>query len=320
MTTYIDGVPQLNANSLELELLGIEQIGLRARTAERTVRTALRRGRRTSPAAAVHELLVWRPRRPLRQLRIRGYAGDCLRAARRRQGGSGDRDGIPSRRDGYTENDVTGHDLDSRSAFFGKGQLLFRPANRWEARALLTVERARDGDYALNDVTALRNNPFHASRNVEGFTHRDIIAPTFHLTRAGQRVDLSSVTGFLKWKTDDLTDLDYTAAMFATRTNTEEDFQFTEEVRISSAKTAPIALSRRVSLKWQAGLFLFTQNYEQDAVNSYSSFALSPLVAFPVSQRSPQSDPRRPRSWRLRAGHVHRLPHARCDRRSARRS
>ena len=130
---------------------------------------------------------------------------------------------------------------------------------------MLTVERARDGDYALNDVAALRANAFHASRNVEGYTHRDIIAPTFHVTRTGRRVDISSVTGFLKWKTEDLTDLDYTAAPIATRSNAEEDFQFTEEVRFSSAKAAPIALSNTVALKWQAGLFLFTQHYKQDA-------------------------------------------------------
>ena len=30
-----------------------------------------------------------------------------------------------SARDGYTKNDATGHDVDSRSAGFGKGQLLF---------------------------------------------------------------------------------------------------------------------------------------------------------------------------------------------------
>jgi iron complex outermembrane receptor protein len=151
------------------------------------------------------------------------------------------------------------------------------------------MERARDGDYALNDVAALHANAHHASRNVEGFTHRDIIAPTFHVTRAGRRVDISSVTGFLKWKTDDLTDLDYTAAPIATRSNAEEDFQFTEEMRFSSAKAAPIALSSKVAFKWQAGLFLFTQHYKQDAVNNYSPFVLSPFVAFPVSQHSPQS-------------------------------
>src|SRR4029077_38032 len=113
-----------------------------------------------------------------------------------------------SRRDWFTRNDVTGHDLDSRSAAFAKGQVRWRPDARWEARAIFTAERARDGDYALNDLAALRANPFHSSRTIEGFTHRDIIAPTLQVARTGTRVDFSAVTGFLKWKTEDLTDLD----------------------------------------------------------------------------------------------------------------
>jgi iron complex outermembrane receptor protein len=109
------------------------------------------------------------------------------------------------------------------------------------------------------------------------------------VTRAGRRVDFSSTSGFLNWKTEDFTDLDYTALPLVTRSNSEDDFQFTEELRFSSAAAAPIALSKAVALKWQAGLFLFTQNYTQDAVNNFSPFVLSPFIVFPVSQHSPLS-------------------------------
>ena len=44
-----------------------------------------------------------------------------------------------------------------------------------------------------------------------------------------------------------------------------------------------------MTLKWQGGLFAFTQSYEQDAVNNFSPFVLSPFLGFPVSQHSPQS-------------------------------
>jgi iron complex outermembrane receptor protein len=100
---------------------------------------------------------------------------------------------------------------------------------------------------------------------------------------------VSTTTGFLNWKTADLTDLDYTALPLITRNNAEKDFQFTQEVRFASAKAAPIALSDRLTMKWQAGVFAFTQNYEQDAVNSFSPYVLSPFLGFPVSQHSPQS-------------------------------
>jgi iron complex outermembrane receptor protein len=172
---------------------------------------------------------------------------------------------------------------------FGKGQVLWKPAARWEARALFNAERARDGDYALHDLGSLRATPFHASRNVEGFTHRDVLAETVQVSFAGSRIEFSTTTGFVTWKTDDLTDLDYTAQPLITRTNAEQDFQFTEEVRAASAKAAPVVFSDRVSMAWQSGLFVFTQSYEQDAVNSFSPFVLSPYLGFPVSQHSPQS-------------------------------
>ena len=289
VTTYIDGVPQLNANSSSLELVAIDQIDfVRGPLSALYGRNAL--GGVINISSSRPSLKSWSgdlvaPVGNFGSADLRGTASGPVIADKLAVGvGVG-----YSRRDGYTKNDVTGNDLDSRSAGFGKGQLLWRPADGWEARALLTVERARDGDYALNDVAALRRNAFHASRNVEGFTHRDIIAPTFQVTRAGRRVDVSSATGFLKWKTEDLTDLDYTAAPIATRSNTEEDFQFTEELRVSSTKAAPVKLSNTVALRWQAGLFLFTQHYTQDAINNYSPFVLSPFIAFPLSQHSPQS-------------------------------
>ena len=289
VTTYIDGVPQLNANSSSIELLGVDQIEfVRGPQSALFGRNVL--GGVINIASARPSLTAWTgsivaPVGNFNTGDLRATASGPVITDKLAAGiGVGF-----SRRDGFTTNDVTGHDLDSRSAVFAKGQLLWRPDARWEARAMFTAERARDGDYALNDLASLRARPFHASRTVEGFTHRDIVAPTVQVTRSGTRVDFSAVTGFLKWKTEDLTDLDYTALPLATRNNAEEDFQFTEEVRFASAKAAPITLSEHVTMKWQAGVVLFTQNYTQDAVNNYSPFVLSQFLAFPVSQHSPES-------------------------------
>ena len=99
---------------------------------------------------------------------------------------------------------------------------------------------------------------------------------------------LSSTTGFLKWKTEDSTDLDYSPMPLITRDNAEEDFQFTQEVRLASA--APKKLSDSAALKWQTGVFLFTQSYQQDAVNTYAPYLLSQFIAFPVNEYSPVSE------------------------------
>jgi iron complex outermembrane receptor protein len=289
VTSYIDGVPQLNANSSSVELVDIDQIEfVRGPQSGLFGRNAL--GGIINVSSSRPSLKSWTGRLigPYGNFNagdLRGSVSGPLINDKLAVGlGLG-----YSRRDGFTRNDVTGHDLDSRSAFFGRAQVLWRATDRWEARALFSGERARDGDYALNDLAALRTRPFHASRDVEGYTHRDILAPTFQVTYTGPRIDFSTTSGFVKWKTQDLTDLDYTALPLITRTNAEEDFQFTEEARLASAKAAPIALSRRVTMKWQAGVFVFTQNYRQDAVNNFSPYVLSQDVSFAVSQTSPKS-------------------------------
>ena len=83
----------------------------------------------------------------------------------------------------------------------------------------------------------------------------------------------------MKWKTEDSTDLDYSPMPLIVRNNDEEDFQFTQEVRLAAA--TPKKLSDSATLKWQTGAFLFTQNYQQDAVNTLAPFVLSQSAAFP---------------------------------------
>jgi iron complex outermembrane receptor protein len=289
ITSYIDGVPQLNANSSSIELVDVGQIEfVRGPQSALFGRNAL--GGIINIPSARPSMTTWTgsvvgPYGNFNAGDVRGAVSGPLVAGTL---GVGLAFGY-SGRDGFTVNDATGRDLDSRSAFFGKGQMLWKPNARWEARVLFTGERARDGDYGLNDLGAIRARPFHASRDVEGYTHRDIIAPTLQTAYFGSKIDFSTTTGFLRWKTNDLTDLDYTALPLVTRTNAEEDFQFTTEARFASAKAAPIVLSDRTTMRWQAGVFVFTQNYDQDAVNNYSPFVLSQSIRFPVSQHSPQS-------------------------------
>jgi iron complex outermembrane receptor protein len=289
VTTYIDGVPQLNAYTSSQQLLDIDQIEfVRGPQSALYGRNAL---------GGVINITSVRPS-------LRTWTGDVVgpfgnfndRELRATASGPVNTDTLAvgfglgySGRDGFTVNDVTGHDLDYRSDWFGKAQLLWAPARRWEVRAVFSGERDRDGDYGLNDLAELRANPFHSSRNLEGFTNRDIVSPTLAVGWTGSRIDFSSTTGLVWWKTEDLTDLDYTALPLITRDNAEHALQFTEEFHLASAKNAPIALSDSVAMRWQAGLFVFTQDYDQNAVNNFSPFVLSTSISFPVSQTSPQS-------------------------------
>ncbi len=288
VTTFLDGVPQLSSNSSSVELLDVEQIefvrGPQSALFGRNTLGGIVNVTSRRPGAGKWTGQLSVPFGNFSSWDIRGNASgaliaDTLSASAAFSYGE---------REGYTVNDVTGHDIDSRGAFTGKGQLLWKPARQWEARVIVSGERSRDGDYALNDLAALRENPFHTSRDYEGYTNRDIFGTTILTERTGANMRLSTTTGFVKWKTEDSTDLDYSPLPLLTRDNAEEDFQFTQEVRLAS--TTPTRLSDTAALKWQTGVFLFTQSYQQDAVNRLAPFVLSPFVAVPVNQYSPVSE------------------------------
>ena len=283
VTTYFDGVPQLNANSSSLTLLDAEQIEfVRGAASElfgrNTVGGLINVTSRPPGQSATGAFEVGLGSRGEREtlLRCSGpVAGEELGGAFA---------GGYATREGYTRNSFTGHDLDGREAWFGKVQLLWRPLPAFSARLLVSGERDRDGDYALGDLAALRRNPWIVTHDFEGFTHRDVTAPTLRLEYRGQSVQLASITGGVWWKTADLTDLDYTAAPLMTRWNHESAHQLTQEVHFSSPKDSPLAVATNRMLSWQSGAFFFRQDYRQTAWND-----LSPYVAqtpFPLRDQS----------------------------------
>jgi iron complex outermembrane receptor protein len=289
ITTYIDGVPQLNANSSNIELLDIGQIEfVRGPQSSLYGRNTL--GGIVNVVSARPSLSEWTgaviaPFGNVGHKEVRGNIS----------GPVGDRVAIglaagTQRRDGYTVNAITGNDLDWRDGTFAKAQVLFLPNANWEGRVIYAHERNRDGDYALGDLGQLLGTPYRVARDFEGFTNRDINSVTVNLRGTGQHVAVESTTGYVKWNTADATDLDYTPLPLARRTNDEADRQFTQEVRIASPENAPLQLGDAMMLKWQAGIDYFNQDYEQDAVNRLGAFVLSPQIPFPVAMHSPEAE------------------------------
>ena len=287
ITTYFDGVPQISQNSSSIELLDVNQVefvrGPQSALFGRNTLGGLVNITSTRPASNAWTGAFSVPFGNHGAWQIRGNASGPVVKEKVSLGVSF----AQVVRDGFTVNDITGHTLDDRSAFSAKGQVLWTPSSTWETRVIVNGERARDGDYALNDVAQLRSNPFHAARDFEGWTNRDIFATTIQARHAGPRFTFSSTTGFVNWETEDATDLDYTPLQILRRDNAENDFQFTQELRFASADSAPIRVADSTRLQWQAGVSLFTQNYEQDAVNSYSPFVVAPIA---VSQHTPRAD------------------------------
>jgi iron complex outermembrane receptor protein len=288
ITTYVDGVPMMHANASSVELLDVGQLEfVRGPQSPLFGRNTL--GGLINVTSAKPGLDRWRgsviaPFGDFSSREVRGSVSGPLgdRAAVAFAGGT-------QQRDGFTVNSLTGHDVDFRDGTFGKIQFLLLPSQNWEARVIVSSERDRDGDYALSDLAAARSNPFAVARDFEGYTNRDVTSTAVLLRGDGERVSLTSSTGFVGWSTEDATDLDYSPLPLATRTNAEDARQFTQEIRLSSPANAPAQLSDALMLRWQAGVTFFTQNYDQLAVNTIAPFVLSPLVPVPVALTSPQA-------------------------------
>jgi iron complex outermembrane receptor protein len=288
ITTFVDGVPILNANASNIELLQVEQVEfVRGPQSPLFGRNTL--GGLINVASARPSLTRWSGQAAVP---LGNYSSREIRATASGPLSSTLAVGLSighAQRDGFTENTLTSNDLDYREATSGKAQLLWTPAPHWETRFIFAAERARDGDYALSDLEGLRQDTHRTARDFEGNTDRDILSATVLTRREGPGFVFSTTTGFVRWKTFDATDLDYSPLPLVGRENTEEDFQFTQEVRVASATAAPLKVGDEVALAWQAGAFLFTQNYEQLAVNNYAPFVL-PFTTFAVTETSPDAD------------------------------
>lgn len=288
ITTYIDGVPQLSSITSNIELIDVGQIEfVRGPQSPLFGRNTL--GGVVNVTSAKPNMSRWTGT-------LMGPIGNAglIDGRASISGPIGDKAGISiaagkQRRDGYTENSITGNDLDFRDGTFGKAQLMFLPNANWETRVIYAQERDRDGDYALGDLDAIRIAPFRVSRDFEGFTNRDIKNTTINVRGIGQNFQLDATTGYIKWDTQDKTDLDYSPMPLAVRDNVEGSKQFTQEVRVSSPDNAPLALGSTM-LKWQAGIEYFNQDYNQVAVNTLSAFVLSPQINFPVALHSPEAE------------------------------
>jgi iron complex outermembrane receptor protein len=287
ITTYLDGVPQLNSITSNIELIDVSQIefvrGPQSPLFGRNTLGGIVNVVSNKPNMTRWTGTVMAPIGSAGLFDVRGNASGPLgdKAAISVAGGK-------QQRHGYTKNVVTGNDLDSRDGTFAKAQLMFVPNASWEGRIIYAHERNRDGDFALGDLGAIRLTPFRVARDFEGFTNRDINNTTVNLKGIGQHIAIESTTGFIAWDTEDQTDLDYSPLPRAIRDNREDSTQFTQEVRVSNPNNAPIAVGSTM-IRWQAGVEYFSQKYNQDAVNTLSAFVLSPQIPFPVAMHSPEA-------------------------------
>jgi iron complex outermembrane receptor protein len=279
VTTFIDGVPQLNFYSANIELVGVDQVEfLRGPQGDLF-------GRNT--AGGLINITSERPADVWTGKAVGSYGNYDYGDFRGSFSGpivQNELDmslaGGYSARDGYTT-DQHGKGIDGRVAEFGKGQLLYKVSDRFELRLISWGEHDRDGDYALGELNDITADPHVAPREGGpdlGYNNRDIAAGVVQANYRGEAVDLASISGASWWRNDAYTDWDYAgsyagalgpavlgpyAVMPFYEDNIEQQRQFTQEFRAASSREKPIQLANALDLSWQSGLFLFTQSYHQ---------------------------------------------------------
>ena len=199
---------------------------------------------------------------------------------------------------------ITGNDIDSRSAFAAKGQVLWKPSAAWETRVIVSGERARDGDYALNDLAAVRQNPFEVARDYEGHTDRDIFSTTILARREGEQVHVL--------EHDRLRELEHLRfdrpRLLAVPARDAQQHRRRFPVHAGSAprvggRLAVQAVGRGVSCAGRPACSSSRRTTSSSSCRTSPPFVL-PGVPFPVQQHQSRCGARRRRLRRLRAGHA----------------
>ena len=289
VTTFIDGVPQLTPNTTNIELINVDRIEV-LRGPQGTLY-----GRNTLAGAI--NIITKKPSGDSKFRSELSY-GDF---DRQRYALSFDSplisdnlrftlDGLFHSRDGYTKNTITGNDVDDRETVFGRGQLIWNPDDQLDVNFQLYGERDRDGGFVLFDLDSLQNNPHKVAKDFDGFTERDLVAPSLSLTYTSTAFELRSISAYEYWSIDEATDIDFTRNDLIRRHTEEDQNQFFQEFRLQSPPDESFLLTDTVSLQWLTGLSIFYSKFNHTSLTD-SRPTLIQQQQFFISQMLPPGVP-----------------------------
>lgn len=284
--TYIDDIPQLSINTARMEFLSPKQVEV-LRGPQGTLY-----GRNTlggvilvqsQPPADVFggslDYEVAGDNQHRVKLRLSGPLNDEAAYAL---------DAAYRVRDGYTENTITGNDVDSRDALATRAELRLN-IDDWDVRVGVQAQRDRDGAFALYDLDSVRSNPHEVEYDFEGRTDRDVVAPFLRLERIGEQIDFVSITGFQHWRVVDLTDSDFSSTPNTqdggrTREVVEDQDEWTQEFRWRSSDDAELQLTEEITARWLAGIYGSHSDFTQETTDifgqdiNHPQFGLIPVT------------------------------------------
>ena len=262
VTTYIDGVPQLTPNSIDIEFLDLQRIEV-LRGPQGTLY-----GRNT--LGGVIHLITRQPTDnrtsgglTIGEFGLQRYDLSVARVVDDQTAfGLG---GVYSVRDGFTKN-IDGTDIDERETTFGRAQLLLTPSEDLEITLSVYAQADRDGDYVLADLDGLRQEPHRIAHDFVGYTDRDVVSPSVTINSIGTNVDFTSISSFTSWSAEEATDIDFANDPVNTMTrHVEEDqSQLFQELRLSSSQDVPVDLGF-ATMHWLAGVSAFSSELNHES-------------------------------------------------------
>lgn len=268
VVTYVDGVPQLTLGSSNLPTVGLDRIEiLRGPQSSLYGRNAL---------GGVLHMVSARPHKDASTY-YGATTGDYglfefeagFNGMLDDKGTGLTVDVLHSQRDGYTENTVTGNDIDSRESTFGRANLYLAPSENSQLRLGIYSERARDGGFALASLSALEVNPHKVFYDFEGSTERDVVAPSMVYEWFGDGGTFTSVSSYTDWEILETSDFDFSPIDGIRRTTTEEQQYFYQELRYASDPEGGIEIGESSKLRWLAGMSFFSADSGRSAANDF---------------------------------------------------
>ena len=280
VTTYVGGVPQLTTSSTNLPLFQVERVEfLRGPQGTLYGRNAL--------GGVIHIV----PKRPSEAFEAEiGASYGNFRQRELNLAMSGplveerlyfSLAGLAAARDGFTENEFTGHDVDHRDELYGRAEVLWT-SERWEIRVAIYGERARDGGFVLSDLDELRDHPRRIDQDYEGKADRDIIAPSLTWEYLGDAVELIGISAYQDWDVHETADFDFSPIDGVRRRTKESQQYFNQEIRLSSAEGAGPRIGDHLVLKWLVGTNFFLSDSSRSAANDFRPGGAG--ILFPPAQ------------------------------------
>lgn len=176
--------------------------------------------------------------------------------------------GVYSDRDGYTDNDFLGEDVDDRESINGRVHLRWLPTAPLDITLSANVEKQDDGAYPLGALDQVQKNPHHVSYDFEGKHESDLYGSSLRIGYEAPQFKLTSITGWQSWDNKDSADQDFTPADFFISFVDEDHTQLTQEIRLASPENAG-------SLKWLAGAYCFNEDSDRDQIIDFGVDAVA---------------------------------------------